>query len=605
MKVENRKRILMLTAVLWCIAGVLAFFTPKVQAAGSFNAFDTFPSAMARAKTNKPRILFVGNSLTFKNDLPEMVEQLCRKSGIQAHVEQVTKGAHTLNRFAFAASGRETDKRVRQELMTKLKKKKWDYVVLQDQRHAAVTNVSDMRKAVAALEPLIKKAGAQMVLYETWAPQKGHFDYNGSRKIAANPGEYQAKIASTYYSLAEKYKCALSPAGIAFARAEQIYPDISLYSSDKLHPSTAGTYLSACTMYATLFGRSPEGISYYPPVSGKTSKERAQIGRKLQALAADVTVRGRTANNASLKFSAEHITIKTNASKELSYKISPMVKGTRVTYWRSDNTKAVKVDQNGKVTGCTVGSANITAILSNGKKAVCQVAVVQGNINLGVGEKYKLQFDKTYKWSSSDSGIAVVKDNQIVGKKSGTAVLTGENSGGTVKMKVTIKSAPGSIKMNREKTVAVGKTTKLSVELGTGMSVNGVKFTSSNPKIVTVDADGRITGKRAGKAKITARTYNGKTASCIVRVIYQAKNIEPADGKYVIRLDRGKTKQVKVRFYPANTSRKNLEWKVSNKNILSVSQSGKVKGIKKGVAMLTAKTTDGSNLRIKIKVIVR
>lgn len=600
-----QKKILLLLIALFGMMGIFSSFEPQVQAAGSFDAFEKMPSTLARPKRNSPRILFVGNSLTFTNDLPQMVEQLCRKSGINARVEQVTKGAHTLNRFAFAASGRPIDKQMRQQLMSQLKKKKWDYVVLQGQRHEAVTDVSDMRKAVAALEPLIKKAGAQMVLYETWAPEKGHFDYNGSSKIAANPNEYQSKIASTYYSLAEKHKCALSPAGIAFARAQVIYPDIELFNSDKLHPSAAGTYLSACTMYATLFGKSPEGISYYPPISGKNAKERAQIGKKLQALAADVTVRGGSSNNASLKFSSAHMTVKTNASKTLSYKISPKVKGARVTYWKSDNPKVAGVDENGKVTGYAVGSANITAILNNGKRAVCKVAVVQGNIKLGVGEKYKLQFDKTYKWSSSNSKIAIVKDNTIIARKSGTATLTGKNSGGTVKMTVTVKSAPGSIKINKEKTVAVGKTAKLSVSLGSGMSVNGVKFTSSNPKIVTVDANGVLTGKRAGKAKITAKTYNGKYASCIVRVIHPAKNIELADGGTVIRLQKGRTKQVKLRFYPSNTTIKKVEWKVSNKKLLSVTQKGKIKGLKKGVVMLTAKTTDGSNLRLKIKVIIK
>ncbi len=599
-----QRNILAIMLMLFFVTAAVVLPASKAQAAGRFDAFEQMPSAMARPKTQNPSILFVGNSLTFTNDLPQMVEQLCRKSGINARVDQVTNGAHTLKRFAFG-SEREIDRKLRQQLLSKLKNKKWDYVVLQGQRHEAITDVSDMRKAVAALEPLIKRAGAQMVLYETWAPQKGHFDYNGSGRVAANPDEYQAKVASTYYSLAEKHKCALSPAGIAFARAQEIYPDVELFSPDRLHPSVAGTYLSACTMYATLFGKSPEGISYYPPISGKDTKERAQIGKKLQALAADVTVRGNSSNNAALKFSDAHVTLKTNTGKKLNYKISPKVKGARVTHWRSDNPKVAKVDEDGKVTGCAVGSATITAILNNGKKAVCKVAVVQGNINLGVGEKYKLQFDKTYKWSSSNPKIAVVKDNKIIGKKSGKATLTGKNSSGTVKMKVTVKSAPGSIKMSKEKTVAVGKTAKLSVNLGSGISVNGIKFSSSNPKVVSVDANGRITGKRAGKAKITAKTYNGKRASCVVRVINQAKNIEPADGKHVIRLSRGKTKQVKLRFYPANTSNKRVQWKVSNKKILSVTQNGKVKGLKKGVAMLTAKTTDGSNLRLKIKVIVK
>ena len=52
------------------------------------------------------------------------------------------------------------------------------------------------------------------------------------------------------------------PAGLAFANAIAKQPDTVLYESDKRHPSLAGTYLAACTAYATLFGKSPVGLAY-------------------------------------------------------------------------------------------------------------------------------------------------------------------------------------------------------------------------------------------------------------------------------------------------------------------------------------------------------
>lgn len=602
-----RKKIAVIAMMLFFVTGVVGGYAEYAKAeTGSFNAFEVLPSTVARAKTKNPRILFVGNSLTFTNDLPQMVKQLCKKNGINAHVESVVKGAHTLTRYVHPSSQYSTDKELNRQLMSLLKKKKWDYVVLQDQRHAALTDVADMREAVSVLEPLIKKAGAQMVLYETWAPLSGHFDYNGARPIAANADEYQSKVASTYYSLAAKYNSALSPAGIAFARARQIYPDISLYHSDKLHPSVAGTYLSACTMYATLFGRSPEGTSWYPSMDGKTTQETAKICKKLQALAADVTIRGGVPNNAVVKFSDTSVTIKTNASKKLSYQITPAVKGTRITRWKSDNEKVATIDENGVVTGHTTGSAEITATLSNGKKAVCHVTVSQGNIQLGEGEKYKLQLGKTYKWSSSNTKVAVVQDDQIIAKKTGTAVLTGKNADDSeTVIKVTVKSAPKSVKISKEKTLAVGKSAKLSVSFDSGVSVNGVKFSSSNPGIVTVDVNGVIVGRRAGKAEITAKAYNGKRATCMVRVINPAKNIKFANAKQGMTLKKGQMKQLKIAFYPGNTSIRKLEWKVTNKKILSVTNDGKIKGLQKGKTTVVAKTTDGSNIRIKLRVTVR
>jgi hypothetical protein len=52
------------------------------------------------------------------------------------------------------------------------------------------------------------------------------------------------------------------PAGLAFARAHRQRPELVLHASDRRHPSLAGTYLAACTVYAALFKKSPEGLKY-------------------------------------------------------------------------------------------------------------------------------------------------------------------------------------------------------------------------------------------------------------------------------------------------------------------------------------------------------
>ena len=49
---------------------------------------------------------------------------------------------------------------------------------------------------------------------------------------------------------------------VAFAKSIARKPDLELYVTDKRHPSLAGTYLAACTVYASLFGKSPVGNAY-------------------------------------------------------------------------------------------------------------------------------------------------------------------------------------------------------------------------------------------------------------------------------------------------------------------------------------------------------
>ena len=52
------------------------------------------------------------------------------------------------------------------------------------------------------------------------------------------------------------------PVGLAYANSMKVHPEIDLYTSDERHPSKAGTYLSACVMFASVFQTSPVGNPY-------------------------------------------------------------------------------------------------------------------------------------------------------------------------------------------------------------------------------------------------------------------------------------------------------------------------------------------------------
>jgi hypothetical protein len=94
----------------------------------------------------------------------------------------------------------------------------------------------------------IRKHGAEPVLYMTWA--------------YADKPEMTEGLAEAYTKAGNDNGMLVVPAGLAFAASIKARPDINLYQADKRHPSKAGTYLGACTAYATLFGKSPEGSTY-------------------------------------------------------------------------------------------------------------------------------------------------------------------------------------------------------------------------------------------------------------------------------------------------------------------------------------------------------
>ena len=111
----------------------------------------------------------------------------------------------------------------------------------------------------------IKKQRAKTILYETWALQ--------------NKPEQQTAISKAYEGLARELNARLAPVGNAWQMALRSDPKLVLHDTDHKHPSATGTYLAACVFYATIFGKSPEGLP--GRIGGLTGGE----AQRLQAIA--------------------------------------------------------------------------------------------------------------------------------------------------------------------------------------------------------------------------------------------------------------------------------------------------------------------------------
>ena len=124
---------------------------------------------------------------------------------------------------------------------------------------------------------------------------------------------------------------------------------------------------------------------------------------------------------------------------------------------------------------------------------------------------------KKTSWSSSNKKVATVSGSgKITAKKPGTAKITAKNNGKKYYCSVTVKA---------KKTVAKPKLNVAGVILYEGMNYQfsmqntkkKVTWSSSNKKVFTVNSSGRITAKKAGKAKVTAKV-NGKKYTASVKV---------------------------------------------------------------------------------------
>ncbi len=122
-----------------------------------------------------------------------------------------------------------------------------------------------------------------------------------------------------------------------------------------------------------------------------------------------------------------------------------------------------------------------------------------------------------------------------------------------------------------------------------------VTWTSSNKAIATVDAKGKVTAVKAGKATITVKTKDGgKTAKCIVTVTKKKIKVTGVKlNKRAITLYVGTTEQLEATVLPANATNKAVTWSSNNKAIATVDSKGKITAVKAGKATITVKTKDG------------
>lgn len=555
----------------------------------AYNFFTGYPFYQANPKTEKPRVLMVGNSLTYTNDLPTLLRNMCGSTGINATVDSVTRGGHSLTQYAYPKTEIETQ--LHENLLTKLTTQKWDYVVLQGRSDETIVNAESMRNAVAYFYPYIKKAGAQMVLYLTWAPDFGGAEYDIDSR--------QSEIAKVYYSIARQYNCALAPSGIAFARERKLYPEYDLYynSIDRLHPNLSGSYLSACCIYATLFGKSPENISY---TAGLTSKN---VGI-LRSIAADVTVR-------RSREETQETTV-TATAKGYQLKIGGSVKlgisawnDVRIIRCSSSDSKVATVNDLGIVKAKAAGTANVTVLMSNNKSLTWKIVVTsQSSVTLGAGDKQKLDFPtRGFQWTVSNKKIAVIKNGTITAKARGTATLTGKHSSGfRVKIKVTVKEAPREITVkNAPKTLTVGK----SLQLKLNVSKVRIIYKSSAPGVVSVSKQGVLTAKRKGTAKITVMAYNGKKATFRVTAKVPAKKLTITNCENGTAMKTGQRKRLKLSFSPKDVSSQKVTYQSSNTKVLKVSKTGMITALRPGKAKITVTAADGSKKKTSVAIRVK
>ena len=147
---------------------------------------------------------------------------------------------------------------------------------------------------------------------------------------------------------------------------------------------------------------------------------------------------------------------------------------------------------------------------------------------------------------------------------------------------------------------------KLTATVYTTDKEKGVKWSSSNKDVATVDTNGNVVAKGQGTCYITARAKydTTKLARCKVKVQQMVTNVTAS--KKLVSLEKpGETYTLKATCTPTNADDKTVKWESSNEAVATVSTTGKILAKKKGACLVTATTKDGTKLTTECKVTVK
>ena len=217
------------------------------------------------------RLLIIGNSYSFYNDLPKLLQAMANADDTPLTVDSYTAGAMSLRGFLNSpqhAAGK-----------NKLIKGNYDYLLLQDQSQTPAYKPDETLDSVHRWCKLAGEHGAKPILFLTWA----HATKNGNKVQLLTA--MQDDTSLTYCRAAVADKAKVAPVGEAWRRWYIKHPDTPLHAADMSHPTAEGTYLAACVIYSTITGKKATAI----PVRLKSSPVRISAGRakELQKTAAE------------------------------------------------------------------------------------------------------------------------------------------------------------------------------------------------------------------------------------------------------------------------------------------------------------------------------
>lgn len=225
-------------------------------------------------------------------------------------------------------------------------------------------------------------------------------------------------------------------------------------------------------------------------------------------------------------------------------------------------------------------------------------------------------------WHSSNDQVARVDNNgHVTALKKGETVISAiaaDGSGARSSFTLNVANLAKSVEISGSDALySLGKTSLKAIVLPESADNRTVDWTSSDPAVVSVTGKGLVKAEMVGQKQTvvvtaTARDGSGVAAShelTVFPLVEEArllKDGQPLENKATLRIDLGaddRSIQLQVDNQPADAMQQ-MKWESSSKRVAEVDENGKITGLKKGKAVITASTVDGTRKKITLNVIV-
>jgi hypothetical protein len=209
---------------------------------------------------SQTRVLFIGNSYTAVNNLPQLTADCAQSIGFAGFPMEVASSTPGGTTFQMHTSNATSQSLIAQG--------NWDFVVLQEQSQLPSFPDSQVETECFPFatqlnnQILAADSCTETIFYMTWGRQNGDAGNCASWPPVCTYEGMDSLLNLRYRQMAIDNQAILSPVGALWNYIRNTYPEINLYAADGSHPSLEGSYAAACSMVSVIFRTDPTLINY-------------------------------------------------------------------------------------------------------------------------------------------------------------------------------------------------------------------------------------------------------------------------------------------------------------------------------------------------------